>query len=70
MQDIIDKEFSQQTVIAVVHRFRFIHWYDRVMVMRQGELAECGSAEALLQSEESEFRKLYTASAIGESYPT
>ncbi|KAL4768167.1 putative multidrug resistance-associated protein [Aspergillus nidulans var. acristatus] len=69
MQDIIDKEFSQQTVIAVVHRFRFIHWYDRVMVLRQGELAECASAEALLQREESEFRKLYTASAICESSP-
>ncbi|KAL6239854.1 P-loop containing nucleoside triphosphate hydrolase protein [Aspergillus navahoensis] len=67
MQDIIDREFSQQTVIAVVHRFRFIHWYDRVMVLRQGELAECASAEVLLQSEESEFRKLYTASAISES---
>ncbi|RDW81522.1 Cyclic peptide transporter [Aspergillus mulundensis] len=58
MQDIIDREFSQKTVIAVVHRFRFIHWFDRVMVLRQGELVECGSAEALLQRGESEFRRL------------
>ncbi|KAL4908813.1 hypothetical protein BDW74DRAFT_187329 [Aspergillus multicolor] len=67
MQDIIEKEFAQQTVIAVVHRFRFIHSFDRVMVLRQGELVESGSAEFLLQREDSVFRSLYTASAVGEA---
>ncbi|KAL4939785.1 hypothetical protein BDV06DRAFT_230810 [Aspergillus oleicola] len=60
MQKIIETEFSQQTVIAVVHRFRYIHWFDRVVVLKKGELVECGSAAALLQRK-SEFWKLYLA---------
>ncbi|KAJ5405756.1 ABC transporter integral membrane type 1 [Penicillium sp. CMV-2018d] len=60
MQDIIAKEFSQQTIIAVVHRLRYIHWFDRVMLLKHGELVECDRAEALLQRD-SDFRKLYLA---------
>lgn len=58
MQDIIAKEFSQQTIFAVVHRLRYIHWFDRVMLLKDGELVECDRAEVLLQRE-SDFRKLY-----------
>ncbi|KAJ5959013.1 ABC transporter integral membrane type 1 [Penicillium vulpinum] len=60
MQDIIEKEFSQQTIIAVVHRLRYIHWFDRVMLLKYGELVECDRAEVLLQRD-SELRKLYLA---------
>ncbi|KAJ5383264.1 ABC transporter integral membrane type 1 [Penicillium concentricum] len=60
MQDIIEKEFSQQTIIAVVHRHRYIHWFDRVMLLKHGELVECDGAEALLQRD-SDLRKLYLA---------
>ncbi|KAJ5748022.1 ABC transporter transmembrane domain type 1 [Penicillium nucicola] len=49
MQDIIEKEFSQQTIISVVHRHRFIHWFDRVILLKHGELVECDKAEVLLQ---------------------
>ncbi|KAJ6186285.1 ABC transporter transmembrane domain type 1 [Penicillium mononematosum] len=58
MQDIIEKEFPEQTIIAVVHRFRYINWFDRVMLLKHGELVECNSAEALLQRD-SDLRKLY-----------
>lgn len=58
MQDILAKEFSQQTIIAVVHRLRYIHWFDRVMLLKHGELVECDRAEALLQRD-SDFRKLF-----------
>lgn len=60
MQDTIAKEFSQQTIIAMVHRLRYIHWFDRVMLLTHGELVECDRAEALLQRA-SDFRKLYLA---------
>ncbi|KAJ5955506.1 ABC transporter integral membrane type 1 [Penicillium viridicatum] len=60
MQDIIAKEFSQQTIIAVVHRLRYIHWFDRVMLLKHGQLVENDRAEALLQRD-SDFRKLYLA---------
>ncbi|KAJ5199536.1 ABC transporter transmembrane domain type 1 [Penicillium cf. griseofulvum] len=58
MQDIIEKEFSQQNIIAVLHRLRYIHWFDRVMLLKHGELVECDRAEALLQRD-SDLRKLY-----------
>ncbi|KAJ5205337.1 ABC transporter transmembrane domain type 1 [Penicillium cf. griseofulvum] len=60
MQDIIEKEFSQQTIISVVHRHRYIHWFDRVILLKHGELVECDSAEVLLQRD-SDLRKLYLA---------
>ena len=60
MQDIIAKEFSQQTIIAVVHRLRYIYWFDRVMLLKHGELVECDRAEELLQKD-SDFRRLYLA---------
>jgi ABC-type multidrug transport system fused ATPase/permease subunit len=58
MQEIIEKEFSEQTIIAVVHRLRYVHWFDRVMLLKHGELVECDRAEALLQRD-SDLRKLY-----------
>ncbi|KAJ5518656.1 ABC transporter integral membrane type 1 [Penicillium expansum] len=60
MQDVIAKDFSQKTIIAVVHRLRYIHWFDRVMLLKHGELVECDRAEALLQKD-SDLRKLYLA---------
>ncbi|KAL9118536.1 MAG: hypothetical protein Q9187_004917 [Circinaria calcarea] len=60
MQDIIEKEFSQQTVIAVVQRFRYINRFGRVALLKHGELIEYESSEALL-NRNSEFRKLYLA---------
>jgi ABC-type multidrug transport system fused ATPase/permease subunit len=60
MQDIIDSEFSTKTVVAVVHRLRFIDRYDRVALMKYGELVECDSPQALL-NKNSEFKRLHDA---------
>lgn len=60
MQDIIDKEFKDQIIIAVVHRFRFIHQFDRVLLMQEGKIVE-NDAPDLLLSRNSKFRSLYTA---------
>ncbi|KAF2670115.1 multidrug resistance-associated protein [Microthyrium microscopicum] len=60
MQQIIESEFAEQTVIAVIHRFRFINKFDRVALLRRGELLECDSPEILLGTN-SEFKKLYLA---------
>lgn len=60
MQDVIEKEFSKQTIIAVVHRFRFIYRYDRVVLLNNGELIESDSPKKLLEGE-SEFKALYMA---------
>jgi ABC-type multidrug transport system fused ATPase/permease subunit len=60
MQEVIEQEFANQTVIAVVHRFTYINRFNRVVLMEHGELVECDSPLALL-GRDSEFRKLYTA---------
>ncbi|EED22270.1 ATP-binding cassette transporter, putative [Talaromyces stipitatus ATCC 10500] len=58
MQSIIEKELSQQTIIAVIHRFRYIDRFDMVALLRHGELLEVDRPDVLL-SRDSEFRKLY-----------
>lgn len=60
MQDVIEKEFSTQTIIAVVHRFRYIDRFDRVVLLKNGELIESDSPKKLLERD-SEFKALYTA---------
>lgn len=63
MQEIIDREFSETTVVSVIHRLRFINKYDRVAVIKNGELVECDSSEVLLKAD-SEFQKLYDAARM------
>lgn len=63
MQEIIDEEFSAKTVVSVVHRLRFFDRYDRVAVMKNGELVECDRPQALL-SVDSEFKKLHDAMGL------
>ncbi|KAK4204615.1 P-loop containing nucleoside triphosphate hydrolase protein [Triangularia verruculosa] len=58
MQGVIDCEFKAQTVIAVVHRFKHIHKFDRVAVLKKGVLVECDSPHNLM-GQDSEFRRLY-----------
>lgn len=60
MQDVIEREFSKQTVIAVVHRLRYIDRFDRVVLLKNGELIESDSPKKLLEKD-SEFKALYTA---------
>ncbi|KAJ5728595.1 multidrug resistance-associated protein [Penicillium malachiteum] len=60
MQEIIDRHFSGQTVLSVVHRLAYIHRFDRVLVLKKGQIVEWDTPKALL-SRESELRKLYDA---------
>lgn len=61
MQEVIDQELSNRTIIAIVHRFSYIDRFDRVAVFQGGELVECDTPKALL-SKDSIFRGLYSAS--------
>ena len=60
MKSVIDTEFTRHTIIAVVHRFRFIERFDHVWLLESGELVEYDTPKALLGSE-SRFRRLYEA---------
>jgi ATP-binding cassette subfamily C (CFTR/MRP) protein 1 len=48
MQDVIDNDFRPQTVLAVVHRLRFIERFDKVAVLDKGVVVEFDSPAALL----------------------
>jgi ABC-type multidrug transport system fused ATPase/permease subunit len=61
MQKVIDEEFSNHTIIAVVHRFGYIDRFDRVAVFQAGKVVECDTPKALL-ARDSRFRELYSAS--------
>ena len=65
MQKIINDEFKTHTVISVLHRFRYIDWFDRVIVLQQGKIVEVDSPKALL-GRDSAFRKLYLSTQTPE----
>ncbi|RYP65462.1 hypothetical protein DL770_008992 [Monosporascus sp. CRB-9-2] len=48
MQDVIDSDFSTQTVLAVVHRLRYIERFDKVAVLDGGVLVEFEKPSTLL----------------------
>jgi ATP-binding cassette subfamily C (CFTR/MRP) protein 1 len=48
MQDVVDNDFFAQTVLAVVHRLRFIERFDKVAVLDKGILVEFDTPAALL----------------------
>ncbi|KAJ5556172.1 P-loop containing nucleoside triphosphate hydrolase protein, partial [Penicillium frequentans] len=60
MQQLVNNEFGEQTILAVLHRFKYIHLFDRVAVLKDGVLVECDKPETLL-GQDSEFRRLYSA---------
>lgn len=41
IQTTIRKEFVKKTLITIAHRLRTVLSYDRILVMDQGNLAEC-----------------------------
>ncbi|GJP96235.1 hypothetical protein AlacWU_09134 [Aspergillus niger] len=60
MQDVIEQDFRQQTVISVVHRFAYVDRFDRIAFLRDGEMIECDTPQALL-GRDCNFRELYRA---------
>lgn len=60
MQNIIEKEFNTQTVLVVAHRFRFLEWFDQIVVIKQQRIVEQGSFEELIATN-GEFSRLYHA---------
>ncbi|KAI0974795.1 P-loop containing nucleoside triphosphate hydrolase protein [Xylaria arbuscula] len=62
MQDVIDSEFKDSTVIAVMHRLTHIIRYDKVALLEDGHLMEFDAPQTLLQNSNSRFFRLYRTS--------
>ncbi|KAH8703553.1 P-loop containing nucleoside triphosphate hydrolase protein [Talaromyces proteolyticus] len=60
MQNVIDTDFVEHTVIAVVHRLGYIRHFDKVAFLQAGELVEFDGPDALL-TRDSAFADLYNS---------
>lgn len=58
LQRTIQTEFVNSTLICIAHRLNTIAYYDRVMVMNEGRVAEFDTVLNLFDKEDSIFRSL------------
>jgi ATP-binding cassette, subfamily C (CFTR/MRP), member 1 len=61
MQRVIREQFADCTILAVAHRLDTILDFDRIALMKEGQLVECDTPKALL-SRDSAFKELYESS--------
>lgn len=61
VQKALEKITGEKTVIAIAHRLTTIQNYDRIYVMKNGEIVESGTHKELM-GKEREYFKLYSLS--------
>ncbi|KAF1775129.1 P-loop containing nucleoside triphosphate hydrolase [Phytophthora cactorum] len=52
---VVEKEFANSTIFLITHRLDQVLGFDRIIVMQDGALAECGAAEELVTDPDSAF---------------
>lgn len=58
IQQLIQLEFKDSTMITIAHRLNTIISSDRVLVLSYGQIKEYDTPEALMDNPDSEFSKL------------
>ena len=58
IQELIEKEFAESTVITIAHRLNTIIRSDKVLVLSHGEVLEYDSPAALMERPDSHFSGL------------
>ncbi|KAG6813847.1 hypothetical protein H0H92_006791 [Tricholoma furcatifolium] len=64
IQQTIQKEFASSTLLCIAHRLNTIAYYDRILVMDGGEVAEFDTVMNLYDNESSIFRSLCNESNL------
>lgn len=59
MQSIIDSDFNNTTVLAILHRMEHIQKYDKVALFDHGRMLEFGRCDDLVVKGNSKFAELY-----------
>jgi ABC-type multidrug transport system fused ATPase/permease subunit len=52
---VVEKEFASSTILLITHRLDQVLGFDRIIVMQDGVVAECGAAEDLVTDPDSAF---------------
>lgn len=61
VQKALDEVSGHKTVVAIAHRLSTIQSFDKIVVMKEGQIIEQGSHEQLM-SNKNEYEKLYNLS--------
>ena len=64
IQKVLRTRFEDRTVITIAHRLNTIIDCDKIIVMDQGRVAECGTVEELLKVEGGKFRSMALESGL------
>jgi ABC-type multidrug transport system fused ATPase/permease subunit len=59
IQNAVDEMFKDSTVITIAHRIQTVRKCDRIFVMDNGKVVECGKPDVLINDKESKFYSLY-----------
>lgn len=65
IQEALDNLMTNRTVIVVAHRLSTIKKMDRIIVLREGKVAEEGNHDYLLKKRGGYYKKLWTMQAGG-----
>ena len=68
MHKCIMTEFEGYTIVMVSHRLEMVMDFDRVVVMDRGAVVETGAPRALVETEGSRFKELWTVSNTGREH--
>jgi ABC-type multidrug transport system fused ATPase/permease subunit len=63
MVRILEEQFSDHTIISVVHRLNTITEFDTILLLDRGEVVEAGPPSELLEKEGGRFRALWNGSS-------
>ena len=58
VQDMIRSDFGAATVLTIAHRLHTVAYYDRILVLSRGRVAEYDTPLALLEKPDGAFRRL------------
>jgi len=64
IQKAINELLTNSTIITIAHRIKTIINYDKILVIKDGEMLEYDSPKELLRRKDSLFYKLYKKSDL------
>ncbi|KDQ12182.1 hypothetical protein BOTBODRAFT_34790 [Botryobasidium botryosum FD-172 SS1] len=64
VQRMIQQDFDQKTLLCIAHRLNTIAFYDRILVMDAGRMAEFDTPLALFDREDSIFRTMCNKASL------